>query len=126
MFSRLSWVGTLLFLLILTSCGTDPGSFSMSFSWDQAPEGIVHIWVRVEERSNPEEAGPILASAGPAEFEYGQPVELELGEVPNGDNRYIIAEVRGSSNPNVAVLYYGVSDPFSMKAGEHVHVDVPM
>jgi hypothetical protein len=117
---------TLLGLLMVSACGVEPGSFSMSFSWDEPPEGVVYIWVRVEERSDPEAAGSILASAGPEAFQIGQPVALEMGDVPNGDNRYVIAEVRETANANVAVLFYGVSEPFSLEAGEHTHVEVPM
>ena len=117
---------TLMLVTAALSCGADPGSFSMSFSWGQAPEESVYIWVRMEERTSVETPGAILASAGTGEYVPGEGVALEMGEVPNGDNRYVIAEVREGSNSNLAILYFGISKPFVMRAGEHTHVDVPL
>ena len=97
---------------------------SMSFTWDPVPEGTVWIWVRIEERVDVETAGKILASAGPESYNYGESFALERDQVPNGDNRYVVAEVREGANPNLAVLYYGVSKPFPMRAGEHTHGSV--
>jgi len=118
-----------LLILLVLGCGevfTDAGSFSMSFSWDTAPAAKVWIWVRVEERTDPTVAGKFLASAGPEAYELGESVSLAMSEVTNCDNRYVVAEVREGANPGLPILYYGISEPFSLAAGKHTHVDVPM
>jgi len=111
---------------MLLSCDSGEGSFTMSFNWETPPDGKVWIWVRVEERTEATQTGPILASAGPVEYETGKEAALEMPEVSNGANRYVIAEVRESTNANQPVLYYGISDPFELVAGKHTHVDVAM
>ena len=104
----------------------EPGSFSMSFEWDKPPEGEIYLWVRVEERADGATSGPILASAGPALFVYGEPFELTMDSVANGDDRVIVVEVREGESAGLPVLYYGLSDPFSLYPGMNVKVDVPM
>ena len=111
------------------ACGivAEPGSISMSFEWGEVkPEGSVHIWLRVEERSDVSVAGSILASSGPDPYQVGEPFEATLGQVANGDNRVVVVEVREGPNAGLPVLFYGLSAPFSVKAGEHSHVEVPM
>jgi hypothetical protein len=112
--------------VFVSSCGIDPGSFTMSFSWSVTPEGQVWVWARVEERENPTQPGPILASAGPVAYEFGDSVSLDMNDVANGDNRHIIVEVRDGANPNLQILYYGISDVFELVAGMNTHVDVPL
>jgi len=84
------------------------------------------VWVKVEQRDHPETAGIILGSAGPAEHQQEAALSLSVDGVTNGDNRYIVAEVRESASPTDRVLYYGISESFSLTPGRHVHVDVPM
>ena len=123
----LAWV-----CLILTAlpcgCGVqkESGSFSISISWDSPPVGEVWIWTRVEERSTPTEAGKILASQGPQSYELGDSLALEMTGVTNGSNRCIVAEVRGGANSSLPILYYGLSESFTLEAGKQTHVDVPM
>ena len=112
--------------LLMTMCGNDPGSFSMTFTWDPPPDGMVWIWVRVEERGDPSQAGSILASTGPDSYEFGDRLPMEMSGVPYGDNRVVVAEVRETSNPNQAIIYYGVSEQFSLVVGEDTVVDVPL
>ncbi len=98
----------------------------MNFVWQQEPEDTVWIWVRVEERSDPLVTGPILASAGPVAYTPGEPLSIELSEVSNGSHRHVIADVRESANPNLAVLYYGISDAFELRPDRHTVVDVSL
>lgn len=98
----------------------------MSISWDSPPEGEVWLWVRVEERTAPTTSGKILASEGPEAYVYGDSVSLLMEGVGNGANRYIVAEVREGANPGLPILYFGVSNSFTLAAGQHTHVDVPM
>ena len=112
--------------LFLPACGQDAGSFSLSISWDTKPPGKVWVWGRVEERADPTQSGTILASVGPEEYESSEPFALAMEGVGNGDNRYLIIEVRDGANPTLAILYYGISEAFSLEPGRHTHVDVPM
>jgi hypothetical protein len=98
----------------------------MRFSWEKPPDGKVWIWVRVEERLKPEVAGPILASAGPEGFEYGDKLSMSMDTVPNGDNRIIVVEVREGASKGLPILYYGLSEPFALASGKTVVVDVPL
>jgi hypothetical protein len=119
---------TSIFLFTIVGCGigVDPGSVSLSLAWDEPPAGVLWLWVRVEERSDPTAPGLILSSAGPAEYHHGLSLQMDLPGVDNGDNRFVIVEAREDSNPGLAVLYYGISDSFSVEAGKRSIVDVPL
>ena len=116
--------GSIAVMILMAACGTQPGSFTLSFSWDPQPEDTVWIWVRVEERSDPAQAGRILASAGPASYEVDGWTELELEDVPNGSDRYVIVEAREGKNKSLPILYYGISSPFTISPGKNTEVDV--
>ena len=124
MCKKLVWLATV--VLLGLSCGQEPGSFTMSFSWKKAPDGQVWVWVRVEERADGTQSGPILASAGPETYIYGDSVTVAMNDVANGKNRYIIAEVRDGANPNLPIMYYGISEPFDLAPGMHNHIKIPM
>jgi hypothetical protein len=111
-------------LLLWTCGGTEPGRFSISFSWEQAPKGTVWLWVRIEERADPAEAGRILASDGPVEYVDGTPVGLSLEDVPNGDDRVVVVEVREGQDSGLPIAYFGLSEPFSLQPGQKGDVDV--
>jgi len=114
--------------LILASCGLtrEAGSFSLSLNWEEEPTESVWVWIRVEERESPETAGTILGSSGPDEYVPGEPFAASIGQVDNGENRYLVVEVREGPSSGLPVLYYGVSDPFSIFPGEHTQVNVPL
>ena len=126
--STCSRLPVFLLVLLLLGCGglAKPGSVAMSLKWDDPPTEPVWVWVQVEERIDPLVAGPILASASPAEYSQSKPFSVELEQIPNGDNRVIVVEVREANNSSLAVLYYGVSEPFSMRPGEDVVVEIPL
>jgi len=98
----------------------------MAITWEEDPAVPLWLWVQVEERDTPSEAGLILSSAGPSKYVSGEPLDLELPGVANGANRYIIIEARESDNPGLAVLYYGISEPFVVAAGKQTVVEVPL
>jgi hypothetical protein len=118
----------LLTALTLLACGAgdDAGSFSLRFTWDAPPDGTVHVWARVEHRPEPGVAGAILSSAGPVAFTPGAPVTLALPGVANGDDRVVVIEVREAADASLPVLWYGLSEPFSIQPGEHPEVEVPL
>ena len=105
--------------------GQEAATFSIAFAWQEPPDDAVWIWVRVEDRSRPDEAS-ILASRGPVELRVGEPVDLSLDSVPNGSGRVVVVEVRDEPSPGLRVLYYGVSEPFSLTPGRHARVEVPL
>lgn len=124
--SIVSLCASLVTLLCTLSCGSGAGSFTLSITWDSPPEDEVWLWVRVEERTDPTESGAILASAGPEGYDYGDPVSLSLEKVTNGDNRYVVVEVRDGPNTGLPIVYYGISKPFTLAPGADVEVEVPM
>ncbi len=106
--------------------GVSPGSVSLLLEWDPPPTEKVYVWVRVEERADVKQPGPILSSTGPAEYTPGEPQDLTLNEVPNGEDRVVVVEVREAANANLRVLYYGISEPFTLDPGKDTVVDVPV
>ena len=85
--------------LTITSCdGVSPGTVSFTLEWEQEPEGTVYIWVQVEERETPTRPGAILSSAPPVGYAHGDPFSVKLEGVDNGDNRYVVVEVREEAN----------------------------
>ena len=119
-------LGLLWFLVVLASCGAEPGSFGLYFTWDKPPDVKVWIWVRVEERTDPAVAGPILGSDGPQGYVYGDKITLSVDGVSYGDNRVVVAEVREGANPNLPILYYGLSEQFSLVVDEDTVIEVPL
>ena len=121
-------VGLVVAFSCLLSCSLsdEPGRFSMSFKCDTPPDGEIFLWVRVEERVASATSGPILASAGPSSYVHGEPFELTMDSVANGDDRVIVVEAREGESAGLPVLYYGLSEPFSLSPGMNVAVDVPM
>ena len=117
----------LVLFIASTACsGPAPGSISLSLKWAEPPDGQVWVWVRVEERPDPDVKGSILSSAGPASYVHGEPLSLGLGKVPNGKNRVVIVEVRAGENESLPVRYFGRSDPFALEPGKTVVVEVPL
>ena len=49
-----------------------------------------------------------------------------MGAVPNGANRVLVVEVRAEADVSLPILYYGLSEPFSIRPGERVDVEVPL
>ena len=90
--------------VILASCaGNQPGSVSMRFSWHAEPEGVLHLWFSVEEREDAESAGIVLSSIGPREYHYGEPLSVDLSNVPNGHDRYVVVEAREGTGQGLPV-----------------------
>ena len=104
--------------------GEEPGSVSLKFVWEDSPEGVLEVWIRVEERDDPAQPGPILASSGPDTYEHGQPFSTELGTVSNGGNRVVVVEFREGKSAGLPVVYYGLSLPFSVEPGRNTSVEV--
>ncbi len=55
-----------LLLSINISCAPDPGSVRLAVDWGLLKSAKnVYLWLRVEERTNPDKPGVTLSSAGP-------------------------------------------------------------
>jgi hypothetical protein len=120
----------LVFVLLFgaTGCGqgTEPGSLSFSFEWEEEPESDVYIWIRVEERLDIQIPGPILGSDGPALMQPGKPVRLSVSGIENGADRVVVVEVRTGKSPALPITYYGISEPFEIRPGRNTVVKVPL
>jgi hypothetical protein len=111
---------------LVSGCAQEPGSFTLDIEWDEEPADSLWLWVRVEQRTDVTKEGPILASNEPARWIPGEPLSVGLSGIPNGDSRVLVIEAREEKNSSMAVLYFGVSEPFSIQPNEHTHVSVPM
>ena len=127
---RLTLAVFLVVALLLPACDKwDEGSFTVHFVWsDGAPafDAPVYISARVEERPDgPTVPGRTLGTAEPVVYEPGV-TRLAFGDIANGSNRVVIAEVREVVSLSSQVLYYGISDAFTLAAGKNTTVDVFM
>ena len=113
--------------LALSGCSGDTaGSLSIRFAWGVAPSGPVWVWLTVEERDNVEKPGVVLAADGPTRYVHGEPFDVTLEDIPNGDDRVVIMEVREGEGEGLPIRYYGISEPFSMRPDKKMVVDVPV
>ncbi|MBW1809527.1 MAG: hypothetical protein JRJ87_15125 [Deltaproteobacteria bacterium] len=115
--------------LLVAGCldSTSQGTFHVVFTWEGGPPQLTGTeWVsaRLEERSDLATPGPVKGTAGPQEFVISQP--LDFTDIPNGDNLVVIVELRDGPDANSNVLYYGISQFFSLKPGKHTEVEVYM
>ncbi len=115
---------------LIASCGaSEPGRFRVVFGWSgESPDGpslpdAAFVFGRVEERNERAEiGGTLLGEAVPAPFSV--PGSLALSGITNGDNRVAIVEIRETRDPGSSLLYYGLSEPFSLWPGSDVTVEV--
>lgn len=133
-----STISLLLFhflLLLLLGCGEDPGRVAIRLSWGAAgapsepaatifsrivegdldPEGRLVVGPALVQKPSLAEAEPVRASAT---------ARLTFSEVPHGDRRVVIIEVREAAARTAPLLRYGISRPFSLVAGRVTTVDV--
>jgi hypothetical protein len=104
-----------------------PGTFGVVFAWEGGQPALLgdeYVWAAVEERENPQTAGRVLGSVGPQPFFMDS--ELKFLDIPNGDNRVVIVEIRDGQGASANVLYYGISERFSLEPGKHAQVEVYM
>ena len=124
------FISSLWVILAAVACdvGIEPGRFGMSFQWEEQPTESVWIWLRVEQRVDPQvPEGIILAQAGPEEYKPGgDAFSMTLGGVEHGDNLVLVVEVREADNSGLPVRYFGLSDSFSLHAGDDKTVSVSL
>jgi hypothetical protein len=107
----------------------EPGRFRVVFGWAEAPPDplpALFAWARVEEREDLAVPGRILGTAGPEAFDAN--TILSFQDIPNGPNRVVVVELRDAEDLGANVLFYGLSQPFTL-APDHtaeVEVEVPL
>jgi len=117
----------LLGLLSFTcSCQDGPGTVKLRICWERPPEAVVWLWIRVEEREDKSMPGSILRSVNAIEYDHDAPPVVTLDSVPNGEKRVVVVEVRDGKNTDLAIRYYGVSEPFSLKPGRNIEVETSL
>ncbi len=118
----------LAFVSLAAGCNGESGSATVSFTWEAAPPVGQVFWVSysVEERERAEVPGNVKASAVVGELTVGEwpwmperPITLAHGE-----NLRLIVELRRGPGAEQRVIYYGVSEPFTLDPGEDIRVDV--
>jgi formylglycine-generating enzyme required for sulfatase activity len=116
---------SVLMISIISSCGTNPGRVSIAFTWKggNPPDGL-WIFGRVIQVNSESETNGQIISEMEAPQEYGPGMNLAFPDIQNQDNLAILLEARGDGSLESRVLYYGISKPFSLMAGNSVTVDV--
>jgi hypothetical protein len=112
---------------ILAACTEAPGRFRVEFTFEE-PEpdaealGALWLHVQVEERGDPNAAGDVLASA--VEPMTVNPT-VTLDAVRHGEDRVVVAEIRGGEHPSNSPLeYFGLSETFSLAPGDDKTIPV--
>ena len=124
---RLATLSSVLaFGALLFGCADDPGHFMLTLEWEKEPQDEIIIWVWVEERSDPQVSGNIVAFDGPWRHQPVGWFSMDVGPVPYGSNRVVVVEVRATAEAAAPLLYYGISAPFSLDAGEDTAPEVPV
>ena len=113
-------------LLLLPSCEgpTSPGHVRVVFHWEEIPQQELAIAVRVEDRNGPSSEWRGLASSRATNWTPSTPFQMSLDSIPHGDNRVVVVEATPTGASSVH--FYGISQPFSLTAGEDVTVVVPI
>ncbi|MFT7583379.1 MAG: hypothetical protein ACI9MR_005066, partial [Myxococcota bacterium] len=106
---------------MLGACGSEePGTVSIRFGWDTRPADATELWATIEVRERPvlDAPGRTLAAVENVRFVVGEGLTLTELNVPNGSDRQVVIELRGSPLSEQRVRYYGLSERFSLMAGE--------
>ena len=112
--------------ILLGGCGDAAGRLSVDFVWEEPPVDTVWVRVVVEERTDPTLPGVVLAAAPPVAYDPGGTLAFDLGRIPAGDERYVIAEVRSGAALSLRVIAYGISRPFSIGPNQTARTPVPL
>ena len=115
----------------LAACDiAEPAAVDLTFEWPAGTRpdfgdrrayarGRLQVW------PDGESAGArTLSEAGPSPLDRDGRAALAFEGLPLGEDRVVIVEIRGSTDENGAVLHYGVSRPFSLRAGHATAVTV--
>lgn len=122
--SRLVPVWVALVAMLPLACNLPPGTASVTFTWEEPITSQVYLWMRVETRASIDAPGTVLDSAGPLPYTPGLPFVVPLGSVAHGTDRVVVVEVREGDSPGLRIRWFGLSEPFSVAAGQHTEVPV--
>jgi hypothetical protein len=123
----------IVFAVVFATCGDDDdtaGSFNLSFVWDETatPEldkQKLYAFARLQEWPGGDAAkASTLAEAGPVEIVKGATAALDFGGLTYGDNRVVSVDIRDAQARSARVVYFGVSELFSIVAGQVTEVPV--
>ena len=123
-------------VMLLSACTAEPGRFVLNLTWGPAgpPDApSAAIFARVVETALDGQGrfvvdarlldAPVLAESAPVSLDVAR---LDFAQVPNGDRRVVLVEVRESAEASSQLLRYGVSQPFSLRPGEVTSVAVQL
>jgi hypothetical protein len=88
---------------------------SVAFTWaDGEPADLSGLYLSV--RVTEGEGGSVLATAGPTAL--SEEIDMDLFPIPYGEGRVVTVEVRDNPGTGSRPLYYGISEPFGLTAGQ--------
>ncbi len=109
---------------MLVSCGTAPGSVTVSFTWEGGqPADDLWIFGRVMQVSQESPRPGNIISEMEAPQQYGTDLNLSFPGVQNQENLIVLLEARADSSLESRPLYYGISKPFSLNSGSNENVE---
>jgi formylglycine-generating enzyme required for sulfatase activity len=119
--TRLAWV---LPVVACAACEGDAGRISVTFTWGDIahPEGL-WLFGRIDQVDDGT-GGRQQVSEMSDPISYREGVSFQFSDVPNGDNLVLVLEARADENVESLVLYYGISEPFSLNAGDDKTLEV--
>jgi hypothetical protein len=108
-------------ILLLMGCAGQEGTIRLSVKTGGVDLAGLWIVARVEDAGG---TGAVRQSTSPASYAAVLDAGLALAGVPAGESLVVAVEVRGGADEQLPVLYYGISDPFTLEAGEDAVVSV--
>jgi formylglycine-generating enzyme required for sulfatase activity len=106
-------------------CTSAPGTVSITFKWDKSePTGAVWVFGRIVEMDpDTKEPGQTLSELD-APREYEADLSFHFSGVPNGDELAVVLEVRKEESADAHIFWYGISESFSLAAGDDKEMEV--
>jgi formylglycine-generating enzyme required for sulfatase activity len=109
----------------LVGCTSNPGKVSITCKWDSG-EPTEAVWISgriVQVNPDTKELGQTVAELSePHKYEAG--MSLRFSEVPNGDDLAVVLQVRMEESVDGHIFWYGISESFSLAAGEDKDIEV--
>jgi hypothetical protein len=89
-----------------------PAKLRVTVTWPREPSQT-HLYALVIAQERVDGGVATLVTAGPEAYDYGDSISLNM-DIPNGNNRVVVVEMRPGPSLSEPVLYAGESDTFNL------------